>query len=107
MLDCLTTESEHKADGKAGACRATGQGTAPVRALEAAAAAAMAAPKAVGMAGPPMGVGDHTGVAADPMGRDHMVVLVAAEVRGQRDEEGCDLWFEVHIQVWPPKQLLQ
>ena len=67
----------------------------------------MAAPKAVAMAGAHMGAGDHTGVAADPMGRAHTVVPVAAEVRGQSDEEGCDLWFEVHIQVWPPKQLLQ
>ena len=74
-----------------GACRATGQGTAPVRALEAAAAVPMAAPKVVAMAGAHMGVGDHTGVAADPMGRGHMALPVAAEVRGQRGEEGCDL----------------
>ena len=79
-----------------GACRATGQGTAPIRALRA--AAAMAAPKVAAMAGahmvvgPHTGVGDHTGVAADPMGRDHMAVPVAVEVRELRAEEGCGLW---------------
>ena len=75
-------ESEHRADAKAGACRATGRGTAPIRVLEAAAAADMAAPKVVAMAGAHMGVGDHTGVAADLTGRGHVAVPVAAEVRG-------------------------